>query len=1015
MSNRNFESLFASPSMEMNPSRPQQQGRLLLLPTEILLQITGEPGRGEGTIPYKDLKRLALSCSRFFYLIRPMYYVADNYAVFHSAVAHRDLEVIQRCIQFRAAPRTVTQLPHGCTCPSELPHESHSLLDSLLECFVFGSFPIDKSLEALKWLLDGDLEGSNPTDQPWHKDHCLDDYHHIPELLITFLGQNTDRARTTEIIEMIEALRSYGFSLPYHGLAYTPFDVALRPHCPSNFLGIVLEEYKRRGLSIKAACSTQPYQVGSWGGYSWPRLDGWWRLRTNIGSVAWGLFLGITDASMVWKESYLGEVTHGFQEKIQLLVDYEAVDSDELLALQCILQALEGITSDAQRLGGFDEERDGKACWLRLCEANPRFRADMSFSWMREDGWDLKQNEKGLWYDRMWDHFQNPERCLLILPKWQPVNFEDLTRQYKSPAIPISALFLSSFYNKPQHTPYTVSRTITHFHTKSHKANMPDHHIEDLPLSSSSKQMTSSRPQHQENSAQQEGRLALLPVEVLLNITGEPGKGEPGKGEPGKDEQTLSHQDFKSLALSSGVFFRELRQAYYCADNFAVFHSALRCADVEAMERCYNLAKPPIDLTWEVSCQCPSDKAHNHHRPIDVVLECLAIDSVPIDRCIEAIRWLLSKGYEANEQRDQAWYRNDQHCYHMPELVIDLLGKTSDKARVEGICEIITMLHNHGYSLPYRMNLHQFFRRSYDQKVKPGLIRKPMDIALRSHCPISFLELILQEYQRRGVNALAVHDGCPPEMTTWVGIWPFYYWELPFWRQSTNFGNVLWGLFLDIADPSTSWKESYQGEAADILEKKIQLLIEYQFVQLQETKVLRRLVTALRENPLDFKFINKDNDRKVYWETLCAYLGPLMEDEGLVKDDRLIGYETVQIAVGRLHRFVIEASWNPWTVWQDYKMQDPKHRANFSHPWTGHERWGRVQKRHGIWFDPEWRGLAEYEDVADAEIGRKRDKDSLPNWNTVNYDGFVAAVERLWEQENAKLQARTLMMRQQRG
>ncbi|KAF5611335.1 uncharacterized protein FTJAE_14205 [Fusarium tjaetaba] len=450
---------------------------------------------------------------------------------------------------------------------------------------------------------------------------------------------------------------------------------------------------------------------------------------------------------------------------------------------------------------------------------------------------------------------------------------------------------------------------------------MSDHHIEDLPLSSSSKQMTSSRPQHQEKPAQQEGRLALLPVEVLLNITGEPGK------------------------------------------------------DVEAMEQCYNLAKPPMDLTWKVSCQCPSDEAHKHHRPIDDVLECLAIGSAPIDRCIEAIRWLLSKGYEANEQKDQVWYSNNQHCHHMPELVIDLLGKTSNTARVEGICEIIAILHNNGYSLPYRMNLRQFSIRPYDQDVKPGLIRKPMDIALRSHCSTSFLELILQEYQRRGANAVVihtvVHHDCPLGMRTWLGTWPHDPYDLPLWRQSTNIGNILWGLFLDIADPLTSWKESYQGEAADIFEKKIQLLIDYQFVQLHEIQVLQRLVTALRENPLDFKLINEDNDGKEYWETLCASLGSFMEDEGLVKEDRLLGYETVHTAVGRLHRFVIEASWNPWTVWQDYKMQDPKHRANFSHPWTNHESWGRVQNRHGIWFDPEWRRLAEYEDETDAEIGTR--------------------------------------------
>ncbi|KAF5667686.1 hypothetical protein FCIRC_9844 [Fusarium circinatum] len=512
-------------------------------------------------------------------------------------------------------------------------------------------------------------------------------------------------------------------------------------------------------------------------------------------------------------------------------------------------------------------------------------------------------------------------------------------------------------------------------------------HVEDLLLSSSSNQMTSSRPQHQEKPAQQEGRLALLPVEVLLNIT----------GEPGKDKQTLSHKDFKSLALSSGVFFRELRQAYYRADNFAAFHSALRCADLEAMERCYNLAKPPTDLTWKVSCRCPSDKDHKHHRPIDDVLECLAISSVPIERCIEGIRWLLSKGYEANEQKDQVWYRNNQHCDHMPELVIDLLGKTSDKARVEGICKIIMMLHDHGYPLPYNMNLHKYFISWYDQRSKPGLIRKPMDVALRSYCPMSFLELLLQEYRGWGANAATVHDVCPPEMRTWVGIW---YYILPHWRQSTNFGNVLWGLFLDIADPLTNWKESYQGETADIFEKKIQLLIAYQFVQLEEIQVLQQFVKVLRENPLDFDLIGDDHDGKEYWEKLCSVLGPFMKNGDLVRNDLQLGMNDPLFVVptpGRLHRFIIEADWNPWTVWHDYKMQDPKHRANLSHPWMKFYRWRLIQRRNGMWYDPEWHQVAEFEDEADTMTGHKRSKHLLPQWSTVNYDDFVAAVEGLWQ------------------
>ncbi|KAF4445237.1 hypothetical protein FACUT_104 [Fusarium acutatum] len=132
----------------MNPSRPQQRGRLALLSTEIFLQITGESGRDGGTLPYKDLKGLAVSCSKLFHLIRQMYYFADGCAVFHSAVAHGDLEAIHRCTQLGAAPRTMRTLPHGC------------------KYFTCGSPPIGKFLNRLKWLLDESSEANDLMDQP---------------------------------------------------------------------------------------------------------------------------------------------------------------------------------------------------------------------------------------------------------------------------------------------------------------------------------------------------------------------------------------------------------------------------------------------------------------------------------------------------------------------------------------------------------------------------------------------------------------------------------------------------------------------------------------------------------------------------------------------------------------------------------------------------------------------------------------------------------------------------------
>lgn len=62
------------------------------------------------------------------------------------------------------------------------------------------------------------------------------------------------------------------------------------------------------------------------------------------------------------------------------------------------------------------------------------------------------------------------------------------------------------------------------------------------------------------------------------------------------------------------MFFHELRQAYYCADNFAAFHSALRCVEMEAMERCYQLKDRNL-LTKHLLLGIKSDAERNrrHH------------------------------------------------------------------------------------------------------------------------------------------------------------------------------------------------------------------------------------------------------------------------------------------------------------------------------------------------------------------------------------------------------------------
>ncbi|KAG4295194.1 hypothetical protein FPRO06_01778 [Fusarium proliferatum] len=489
MSSEDTEVIPTSPSIPMKPSTPQQQGRLALLPTEILLMITGKPKGEGGTLPYRDLKGLALSCSRLFHIIRPMYHFADGYAVFHSAVAHGDLEVMQRCAELGAAPRTIRDLPRGCSCPSEVPHKKHRLFDSLLEFVASGASPLGKSLNGLQWLLDEELEANEQIDQSWYE-NGNDDCDHMPELLVTILSRNTERARTSGIIKMIELMKRYGYCLPYQmnirtryrlypherdnpDLINQPLDVALRLHCPPSFLKIVLEEYQHHNLDIKGIYRTVPVQLTTWAGNSEGDRFEWHLQRTNLGNMTWNLFRDMFDPSISWKEAYPGEAADNFQVKISKLMGHQAADSHELDALRSILKALRSIATRAQRHGSLNEERDGKACWHMLCEAlrpfsiesplvvdsqnpgsdedvppplhrfifevswnpwklwfhyqlqKPKFRAEMSFSWTQHDSWKLEQDENGIWHDSHWDYIHAYEHSSCDLPRWQLVDFDE--------------------------------------------------------------------------------------------------------------------------------------------------------------------------------------------------------------------------------------------------------------------------------------------------------------------------------------------------------------------------------------------------------------------------------------------------------------------------------------------------------------------------------------------------------------------------------------------------------------
>ncbi|KAF5611919.1 uncharacterized protein FSUBG_1946 [Fusarium subglutinans] len=460
--------------------------------------------------------------------------------------------------------------------------------------------------------------------------------------------------------------------------------------------------------------------------------------------------------------------------------------------------------------------------------------------------------------------------------------------------------------------------------------------------------------------------LDLLPTEVLLQIS----------GEPGKDQDTISAEEFKSLCLLSPPLSQVYLKSYYLGDNCSAFRQAVRSANIRAMDRCAQFGAV-ADTRWELpesdGCQCISERQHTHHRPIDELLECLYLGETPIDQCVDALEWLLERKFDMREQQDQPWYIANDYCDHVPEFLVTILSKSPDRVRTEGICQMIKMLHSHGYSLPLHMNFASFMDRcqSWEDHGTVRFITGPLDVALRSHCPPDLLELVLRDYVRRLVGFEVIYEEpSQPLMQRWAGKYRF---DEPFdlqfgggvvetadvsWWQLTNLLYTTWGLFLDLMDSSTAWAEEYPGEAADVFEKKIEILIEYQVLNQDEEGMLRGIVQAMRSMTTPTKVssngVVSDSDSQRCWDALYSAIIPFrpIEDYWILDSwdliDPLIRYG-FPISC---HRFHVDPEYNVYKMYHDYQMQNDQSRPTLNRPW-GTE--GVSKREDGKWVDREWR------------------------------------------------------------
>ncbi|KAF5704836.1 hypothetical protein FMUND_12335 [Fusarium mundagurra] len=465
--------------------------------------------------------------------------------------------------------------------------------------------------------------------------------------------------------------------------------------------------------------------------------------------------------------------------------------------------------------------------------------------------------------------------------------------------------------------------------------------------------------------------LDLLPTEILLQIS----------GEPEKDQSTLSAREFKGLCLLSPSLSRLYLPLHYFSNNHGAFRDAIRDADVKVLDLCVQLgAAPPAPdmgrMKWQLpesdGCKCLSEFPHTHHRPIDELLESVYLGKAPIGKCVDTLKWLLDRGCDMKEQGDQHWYKGNEHYDHVPEFLITILSKSPDRTYTEGICQMIDLLQSHGYSLPFTMNMYTYWRREKRNRRFPGLIMKPMEVALRSHCPPCLLELVLRDYMRRFVKFKVSHVRPPPLMDRWAGYYSYVEQgadrvvKQPWWKF-TNLLDTVWGLFLDLTDESSGWAEEYSGEAADIFEQKIEILKEYRVADLDERKILRKIVKAMRSltTPIKASISAAAHDREAQrcWETLYSVLIPFTSMRGINVwyndwypyggDERTRGHRH------RYHSFNIERTWSVYSMYHNYRLQNDQIRPTIALPWG---KMGIAKRDDGRWQDREWSRVVDYED-----------------------------------------------------
>lgn len=486
------------------------------------------------------------------------------------------------------------------------------------------------------------------------------------------------------------------------------------------------------------------------------------------------------------------------------------------------------------------------------------------------------------------------------------------------------------------------------------------------------------------SSIPQGGMLALLPTEIIIQIA------------EFVDSQRESRRTFDHLMKTCSLMYVIIRPYYYRAENFLQFFDAASVANITMMERCEYFDAAPINIVW-------TRPTLRRFTPVELLLRNVdegndrqdtadraALRDSERDKIFDALGWLLERGANGEVSMvNECFHDLDLPSGHMPSTMLVQFQVGTSQRGSEVLFNMIRMLSRYGYSNPTRHDSVSGWQcidnaAWFTDTMSSYNTTSPLKLALKSHVMPSLLNLMLEEYEARGLRLRDWHNRCPPSLVQSASRHTDMSWRMHWldkgpsihWVEISYINTLVGTLHADLHNETTRWSESYSGEVADVFKAKLDIMIKHEMIDNSERALLRSIGAALyRIASIGHAAGGLGNKHfKMSWEMLWDAVRPFFQDLNLVQNPRTAPSRK---GPGRIHRFAISSGWNPWKQWllrHDARLRHRKMLASGTIKKVPTEVWESAQAYDARYISP----YANYTQV--------------PAWHTVSLDEWIAWV-----------------------